>query len=108
MKPKAKAVFILSVLTTVIVSFGIDTRAGEKGKGMGASASSPGQTRPRPRTRIVEPNERYVVLNKKGEKTREYGPGEAISENCVEIKCPNNIKDAGRGKTVRCCRCGQD
>ena len=96
MKPKAKALLILFALTIALVPFAIDTNAG-------------GQTRPpRKRVRVVEPNERYVVLNKRGEKTREYGPGEEMPDDgsCVEIKCPKSVKDAGRGKTIRCWRCG--
>ena len=57
----------------------------------------------------VPPNTTYVVVNKKGEKTREYKAGEAMpNTDCVQIKCPKVLVRAGQGKTVRCWRCGND
>jgi hypothetical protein len=94
-KSKAKAILILLALTSALVPFGSDTNAG-------------GQTRPRGRSRVVEPNERHFELNKNGEKRREFGPGQQIPDECVEIQCPNRIKNEGRGKSVKCWRCGKD
>src|SRR6266567_189479 len=52
----------------------------------------------------------YVVVNKKGQKTREYKGGEAMPDvyDCVEIKCPRAIVKAANGKGVRCWRCGNN
>jgi hypothetical protein len=52
----------------------------------------------------------YVVVNKKGEKTREYKSGEAFPNvtDCVQIKCPKAIIQAAHGKGVRCWRCGNN
>lgn len=58
----------------------------------------------------VPANTTYVVVNKKGEKTREYKSGEAMPNitDCVQIKCPKAIVRAAEGKGVRCWRCGKD
>jgi hypothetical protein len=57
----------------------------------------------------VPPNTTYLVVNKKGQKTREYNSGEALpNTDCVQIKCPKVLVRAGQGKTVRCWRCGND
>ena len=92
MKSKAKALVILFALTIALIPSGIGTNAG--------------QTRP-PRKR-VEPNERHFEMNKHLQIKREFRPGQEIPDECVEIQCPNKIKNEGRGKSVKCWRCGKD
>ena len=94
MKSKAKAMLILFALTIALFPFGIGTDAG-------------GQTRRRS-TRRVEPNERHLEMNKHGQIKREFRSGEEIPAECVEIHCPNKVKNEGRGKSVKCWRCGKD
>lgn len=92
MRAKAKAVVILFALTVVLVPFGIGTNAGQH----------------RPPRKRVAPNERHLEMNKHGQIKREFRSGEEIPAECVEIQCPDKVKNEGRGKSVKCWRCGKD
>jgi hypothetical protein len=106
---KSKALLILFALTIALVPLGIGTHAKGEGGHAGVGVFT-GQKKPvvGKRRRVVEPNERHFELNKNGEKRREYGSGQEIPAECDEIHCPNKIKNEGRGKSIRCWRCGQD
>jgi hypothetical protein len=58
--------------------------------------------------RQVPPNTRYVVVDDKGEKKREYKEGEAmplIMDGAYrEVKCSKQIRSASRHKAVKCWR----
>jgi hypothetical protein len=88
-----RTIAFLIVLALPLIPVGTTNTAGGQGKG--------GR---------VPKDSTYVVVNKKGEKTREYKAGEAMPDvtDCVEIKCPKAIVRAGNGKGVRCWRCGNN
>jgi hypothetical protein len=93
MKSKFRTLVFLSTLALMLVPLGMGTGAAGQGKG-----------------ERVPPNSSYIVVNKKGEKVREYGPGESMpySVDCVQIRCPAVLITAGGGKKVRCWRCGKN